>query len=125
MKKTKKILVLTCALTMLATPFTSFAATMLNDNSTIVTDFGGDPVTDSTLPIYGDDENDVSTFALEAKTTANVNFRSKPSTVDGEIYYLIRKGSTVTLIDTTSYGNFVKVKHQGKIGYIHKDYLSL
>lgn len=125
MKKTKKILVLTSALTMLATPITSFAAAMPNDNSGIVTDLGGDPVTDSTLPIYGDDESDVSPYALTATTTSNVNFRSKPSTVDGEVYYVIRKGSTVTLIDTSSYGDFAKVKHQGKTGYVHKDYLNL
>ena len=55
------------------------------------------------------------------QTTARVNFRTGPGT-SYKSMYKIEKGETVTYLGTS--GNWVKIKHNSKTGYIHEDYIS-
>lgn len=111
MKKSLKVLMAAAVIVSCCLPTSAFASTNLNS------------IDKSTAKSYKDNNKLVS--EIETTTTDNANFRSEASTVDGKIYYLIRKGSSVTLLDTTSYSDWAKVKHLGKTGYVRKDYLDL
>lgn len=61
-------------------------------------------------------------YVTSLKTvTANVNFRTGPSTSYSRIT-TISKGSYVEVLGTS--GNWVKAKYNSKTGYIYKDYVS-
>jgi uncharacterized protein YraI len=56
------------------------------------------------------------------KTTANVNFRSGPST-GYSVLRVLAKGAEVETADATPSNNFYKVRHNGTTGWVHGNYL--
>ena len=74
--------------------------------------------------IVSADENNVQAMNIEYRTiTANsVNFRTGPSTNHSSMGKL-NKGNTVEYIGKSC--DWVNVKHNGKVGYVHGDYVSI
>ncbi len=59
------------------------------------------------------------------KTTANVNFRSGPST-GYSVLRVLASGTEVETVDVTSASNnFYKVRHNGTAGWVHGNYLTI
>ncbi|WP_455544234.1 SH3 domain-containing protein, partial [Intestinibacter sp.] len=68
--------------------------------------------------------SNISTVEAASQTTtvtANVNFRTGPSTSYSSIT-VIPKGSSIEVISTS--GSWVNAKYNSKTGYIHKDYVA-
>lgn len=125
MKNKIKIFVFT--LLMSATIFSTNVISFASIGSNITENYiGSDPaIPNENIPIYGQEGPIART--VYATTTSNVNFRSKASMVEGEIYYQISKGVLLEIIDSTTEVSWCKVRHSaaGKstTGYVHKDYL--
>ncbi len=73
---------------------------------------------------FADDTN--TSISIENKKDGyinadKVNFRSGPST-DNDVYYTLEKMDKVSILSKE--GNWTKVKHKEKIGYVYSKYVS-
>lgn len=58
------------------------------------------------------------------QTTANLNFRTGPST-SKSVKYVLSDGATVTVEQASPQNGFYKVKHDGSVGWAHGNYLKV
>ena len=63
-----------------------------------------------------------SAFAAKVTATANINVRKKANT-SSRVLTVMKKGWTRTVIKTSKNGKWVKVKVNGKSGYVTKEYV--
>ncbi|MEG1310376.1 MAG: SH3 domain-containing protein [Romboutsia sp.] len=95
----------------------------LNKKEVIASVIATSIVVPMSLTMASADENDVQAVNIEYKSiTANaVNFRTGPSTTYSSMEKL-NKGDKVEYIGKT--GAWINIKYNGKVGYVHGDYVS-